>query len=159
MGTFFPFGQRFPARLWLMTRIVVGVDGSNQSREALLWAAHQAEVSGAQLDVVMTWERINPDAWIPHDPPGSDPLGVTRRAVERFTNEVLGEHPLLDVRTRAFEGPPAQVLIREAEGADLLVVGNRGHGGFAGLLLGSVSLHCATHARCPVVVVHTNSGK
>ncbi|HUY22443.1 MAG TPA: universal stress protein [Acidimicrobiales bacterium] len=136
-----------------MTRIVVGVDGSNRSKDALRWAARQAETTGAALDVVMAWERLNPDAWIPHEPPGTDPLAVTRRAVEGIVERVLGEHPSIAVTTRAMEGPAAKVLITEASGADLLVLGNRGHGGFAGLLLGSVSLHCLTHAHCPVVIV------
>ena len=116
-------------------------------------------MTGARLDVVMAWERLNPDAWTPHEPPGADPLAVTRRAVERFTEGVLGEHPTVDVHTHAVEGPPAKALIKKAEGADVLVVGNRGHGGFAGLLLGSVGLHCTTHAPCPVVVVRAKVKK
>jgi len=108
---------------------------------------------GASLDVVMAWEPLNPEAWIPHDPPGTDRLGLTQRAVRRVVTEALGEHPGVPLEARAVEGAAARVLLDEAKDADLLVVGSRGHGGFAGLLLGSVSLHCVTHAPCPVVVV------
>ena len=108
---------------------------------------------GASLDVVMAWEPLNTEAWIPHDPPGTDRLTLTRHAVHRVVSEVLGEHPDVPCETRAVEGAAAKVLVHEARDADLLVVGSRGHGGFAELLLGSVSLHCVTHAPCPVVVV------
>jgi nucleotide-binding universal stress UspA family protein len=136
-----------------MGRIVVGVDGSNRSKDALRWAAREAEALKSELDVVMTWAPLNPDAWVPHDTKAPDRLAPTRRAIERIVRSVLGEHPGVQVRARAVEGPAAKTLLREAEDADLLVVGNRGHGGFAGLLLGSVSMQCVTHARCPVVVV------
>jgi len=134
--------------------IVVGVDGSNSSRQALRWAAHQAEVTGAVLDVVMTWEPLNPEAWVPHDATQQDPLALTRRAVEAIVHEVLGAVPPVEVRARAVEGPAAKTLLAEAEQAELLVLGNRGLGGFAGLVLGSVSMQCTAHAPCPVVVVH-----
>ena len=137
-----------------MTRIVVGVDGSSRSKDALRWAAGQAEATGATLDVVMTWERINPEAWIPHEPRGSDDMLMIRRVVDRIVQATLGEHPGVTVETRALEGPAAKKLLEAAKDADLLVLGNRGHGGFAGLLLGSVSMQCVTHAPCPVVVVH-----
>lgn len=133
----------------------MGVDGSSRSKDALRWAARQAEVTGATLDVVMTWERLNPEAWVPHQPYGSDDLATVRQAVDRMVRGTLGEHPAVPIEIRAVEGPPAKTLINEAQHADLLVLGNRGHGGFAGLLLGSVSLQCATHAPCPVVVVHS----
>ena len=137
-----------------MGAIVVGVDGSTSSREALRWAARQAEITGATLDVVMTWEPLNREAWVPHDASQRDPLALTRRSVHALVEEELGPHPPVEVRARAAEGPPAKVLLHEAQEADLLVLGNRGLGGFAGLLLGSVGLQCATHAPCPVVVVH-----
>jgi len=136
-----------------MGRIVVGVDGSNSSREALRWAAREAQQVGADLEVLMTWQNPYPDMWIPSDPPGTDPLALTRSALGRVVEEVLGEHPAIAVQATAVSGPPARVLVEAAEGADLLVVGNRGRGGFAGVLLGSVSLHCVSHAPCPVVVV------
>jgi len=66
---------------------------------------------------------------------------------------VLGEHPTVVVETSVAEGSPGHALVEAAKGAELLVVGNRGRGGFAGALFGSVSLHCVSHAPCPVVVV------
>jgi len=129
------------------------------SREALRWAAEEVATVGGFLDVVMAWEPVNPEAWIPHDPPGTDRLALTRHAVQRIVKEALGKHPAVRVEARAVEGAAAKVLVSEAKDADLLVVGSRGHGGFAGLLLGSVSLHCVTHAPCPVVVVRGGSSK
>ena len=132
---------------------MVGVDGSNASKEALRWAADEARRTGAGLEVVMAWENPYPHMWIPSDPPGTDRLNLTRKAVERIATAELGEHPDLQVQTCGLEGPAAKVLVEAAAGADLLVVGSRGHGGFAGVLLGSVGLHCVSHAPCPVVVV------
>ena len=136
-----------------MGRIVVGVDGSNSSRSALRWAATEAERTGAELQVVMTWHNPYPEMWIPHDPSGTEPLELTRRALDRIVKGVLGDHPAVKVEASAIEGSPARVLIETAKGADLLVVGNRGLNEFVEMLLGSVSLHCVSHAPCPVVVV------
>ena len=132
---------------------MVGVDGSNSSRSALRWAASEAERTGAELQVVMTWHNPYPEMWIPHDPSGTDPLELTRRALDRIVKGVLGDHPAVKVETSAIEGPAARVLIETAKGADLLVVGNRGLNEFVEMLLGSVSLHCVSRASCPVVVV------
>ena len=136
-----------------MGRIVVGVDGSNSSRQALRWAATEAEQTGAELQVVMTWHNPYPDMWIPHDPSGTQPLELIRRALERIVKGVLGDHPAVTVETSAIEGPAARVLVETAKGADLLVVGSRGLSEFVEILLGSVTLHCVAHAPCPVVVV------
>lgn len=136
-----------------MARIVVGVDGSESSRDALRWAAGEATRSGGTLLVVMAWDNPYRDMWIPSDPPGADRLATVKRTVVGLVAEVLGRSPAVAVETMAVEGPPAQALVRAARGAALLVVGSRGHGGFSGVLLGSVSLHCVSHAPCPVVVV------
>jgi nucleotide-binding universal stress UspA family protein len=136
-----------------MARIVVGVDGSGSSKEALRWAAAEAQRSGAVLDVVMAWDNPYREMWLPSDPPGADRLALVKRTVRGLVDEVLGPQPPVTVEAMAAEGPPAQILVRAAGGADLLVVGSRGHGGFAGVMLGSVSLHCVSHAPCPVVVV------
>lgn len=136
-----------------MGRIVVGVDGSESSKEALRWAADQAHKVGATLQVMMVWQNPTRDMWVIADPPGTDRLGLTRRALERTVHSVLGEHPGVEVDQLAVEGPPARELVAASTDADLLVVGSRGHGGFAGVVLGSVSLHCVSHAACPVVVV------
>jgi nucleotide-binding universal stress UspA family protein len=134
-------------------RIVVGVDGSDASRDALQWAAGQAELLRGRLDVVMTWELPTSYGWVTPYPEGFDPEADTRRQLEETVAPVRAAHPDLDVHTRVIEGHPAPVLLDTARDADLLVVGSRGHGAFAGMLLGSVSEHCVSHSPCPVVVV------
>lgn len=134
-------------------RIVVGVDGSEPSTHALRWAARLAETFGASLDVVAAWHY--PMAWgwnsVPLDwHPGED----TEKLLHETVDSVLGVNRNVEVRSAVHEGNAARVLLDSAEGALLVVVGSRGHGGFAGLLLGSVSTAVAEHATCPVLVVH-----
>jgi len=133
--------------------IVVGVDGS-ESIDALKWAAGQAKLSHASLEVITAWAR--PTYWgrEPVGPPGSDVEEDARRMLAEVVESALGPHPSVEVRQVVVEGHAAPVLIAASEHADLLVVGSRGRGTFGGMLLGSVSMHCATHAPCPVVVVH-----
>jgi nucleotide-binding universal stress UspA family protein len=136
--------------------ILVGVDGSRGSRKALTWAAAEAADHGADLVVVRVWEHALP----PSVGDGSVPLGnvpdTSEDAAEelvRVIREELGENPPVPTQPRIKHGRPAEVLIEESAGADLLVVGTRGHGGFAGLVLGSVSQHVAGYAQCPVAVI------
>ncbi len=136
-----------------MGRIVVGVDGSGPSKQALRWASHEAARSGGTLEVVMAWDNPYRDMWLPHDPPGTDPLGHLRKALDRTIAAVLGDPPPVPVKVTVAEGHPAQVLLDTAAGAELLVVGNRGRGELSGAVLGSVSMHVAARAPCPVVVV------
>ena len=133
--------------------IVVGVDGSEPSRRALRWAAEQATRTGAELNVITTWEYPTTFGWAPPYPPGFDPEGDTRNALQETVDAVLGPDPEVPVRLTVREGHPALTLIQEAHGAEMLVVGSRGHGAFMGMVLGSVSEYCASHAPCPVVVV------
>jgi len=133
--------------------IVVGVDGSDSSKRALQWAADQANYIGAELNIVTTWEYPTTFGWAPPYPPRFDPEGDTRKALEETVDAVLGAEPAVPVRLTVIEGHPALVLVDAAKGAEMLVVGSRGHGAFMGMLLGSVSEHCASHAPCPVVVV------
>jgi nucleotide-binding universal stress UspA family protein len=133
--------------------IVVGVDGSASSKEALRWAAAEAERRGDVLEVVMAWDNPFRDMWIPATSAGADPLAHLRRALERTVSVVLGEDAQVKVECRVVEGHPAKVLVETARGAELLVVGSRGRGGLAGAILGSVSLHCVAHAPCPVVIL------
>lgn len=137
--------------------IVVGVDASEPSKEALRWAAGQAELSGQELRVIMSWEIPAMAYWAPL-PEGLDFEKETRTALHQTVTEVLGEHPAVTVTEVVREGHPAPVLLAESADADLLVVGSRGHGEFAGMLIGSVSEHCVTHASCPVVVVRSRQG-
>lgn len=136
--------------------IVVGVDGSPSSRKALTWAAAEAGSHGAEVLVVNVWEHtLLPPAgsvsvsehYVP------DPSQRTTDDLLQVIKEELGDDPPVSVRATVKQGRPAKVLIDESANADLLVVGQRGHGGFAGLVLGSVSQHVAAYAKCPVTVV------
>jgi nucleotide-binding universal stress UspA family protein len=149
-----------------LARVVVGVDGSSGSRKALAFALEEARLRGATLHVVHAWRT--PLALTLPEPSiaGYSPLSVedverlatelrekAEGLVEGEVEEVAGDDPGLDVRQDVFESDAAEALIEAARGADLLVVGSRGHGGFKGLLLGSVGQKAASHAPCPVVVV------
>lgn len=134
-------------------RVVVGVDGSEPSRQALLWGLFLARTLDAEIEAVMAW-RFPPvavtGAWPLEWDPGRDAGETLRYAV----TEALGERPEVPVRETLVEGGAARALLDAAKDARILVVGSRGHGGFAGLLLGSVSSACAEHASCAVLVVH-----
>jgi nucleotide-binding universal stress UspA family protein len=134
--------------------IVVGVDGSDASKDALRWAAHQAEVTGSALVAVSSWKfpamAYGAVVPLPYD---FDVEGASQKTLDQAISETLGNHSAVDVSTVVAEGPPALELLKAAQNADLLVVGSRGHGAFAGMLLGSVSEHCVAHSPCPVVVV------
>ncbi|HLU30042.1 MAG TPA: universal stress protein [Glycomyces sp.] len=134
-------------------RIVVGVDGSPPSVAALRWALGQAELTGAVVEAINVWEP--PTVWGDVVPvyPGDDPAGTARENLDAIVEEVASEYAAVEVRREVVQGHPAKGLLRHAEGATLLVVGSRGHGGFVGALLGSVSQHCIQHATCPVVVI------
>lgn len=135
-------------------RIVVGVDGSDASKDALRWAARQAGMTGVRLETVMAWHVPVAAYGAPVMPPdGYDFEPEARRTLAEAIRDVLGEHPAVEVATVVVEGHPAPELLHAAADADLLVVGSRGHGAFTGMLLGSVSEHCVAHAPCPVVVV------
>jgi nucleotide-binding universal stress UspA family protein len=135
--------------------IVVGVDGSESARDALAWALAEGRLRGDVVRVVCAWD-FSPAAYgIGYAPPVSDES--FKRAAEQAMDETL--NALADsakgirVERAIVEGPAAHVLVEAAKGADLLVVGSRGHGNFAGMLLGSVSHQCALHAECPVVII------
>lgn len=140
------------------TRIVVGVDGSQGSREALRWALRYAEQCGGRLTALVAWEP-QPPAFaeaVPMPPVISEEESKTRaeRTLREAVDEVVESlGTSVRIRREAARGHPARVLLDWARHAELLVVGSRGRGGFAGALLGSVSLHCVRHAHCPVVVV------
>lgn len=132
--------------------IVVGVDGSASSIAALNWAAHQAELTGARLDAVTAWQWPSKYQWM-RTPPDYDPAGDTRKSVDAIIDEARSAYPSVPIQSKVVEGHPAKVLVEESQGAELLVVGSRGHGEFPGMLLGSVSQHCATSAHCAVVLL------
>jgi nucleotide-binding universal stress UspA family protein len=148
------------AEMMRQHRIVVGVDGSPQSKQALRWALRQAELTGAVVEAINAWQVPVSEGWgaieVGWHGAGRD-VDEIKKASERTLNETLDEiaeprHPV-SVHTRSLPGHPAAVLIEAARGADLLVVGGRGHGAFIGALLGSVGQYCVHHAVCPVVVI------
>ena len=133
-------------------RIVVGIDGSPPSLDAMFWAARQAELTQASLDIVMAWEWPTSYGWTIPVPDAFDPEEDVRRALESNVELLRPKHRDLQVNARVQHGHPAPILVAASKGADLLVVGSRGHGEFVGMLIGSVSEYCATNAHCPVLV-------
>ena len=133
-------------------RIVVGIDGSPSSLEALSWAARQATMTGTVLEVVRTWEWPASYGWTVPLPDDFDPEADVAAALESALTEVRAEQPGLRIDARVVSGHPAPILVEASKGAELLVVGSRGHGQFVGMLLGSVSEYCATNALCPVLI-------
>jgi nucleotide-binding universal stress UspA family protein len=137
--------------------VVVGVDGSPESVGALKWAAAYAGATGASVKAVLSWHYPAPA--------GPAPVGIAPQvisdevrsnmqdALDQALTEVYGTTTPEKVHTEVAYGHPSQTLVDESKNADLLVVGNRGHGSFTGMLVGSVSIHCVTNAACPVVVV------
>jgi nucleotide-binding universal stress UspA family protein len=138
-----------------MSRIVVGVDGSQPSKAALGWAARFSAITGGLIDAVIAWHPPASFGWsnLPSD---WNPAKDAEKVLNRTVDEVFGANRPPGIRLIVREGNPAKVLLDESRDAELLVVGSRGHGGFTGLLLGSVSAHCAEHATRPVLVVHDN---
>jgi nucleotide-binding universal stress UspA family protein len=134
-------------------RIVVGVDGSRHSVEALRWAAYQASALGAGLEAVTAWEYPASFGWaaVPSD---WDPAKDMEKVLQDAVSEAFGDRLPAGIELQVREGGAARVLIEASQGATMLVVGSRGHGGFAGMLLGSVSANVAEHASCPVLIIH-----
>lgn len=133
-------------------RLVVGVDGSDSSINALRWAARLAPGLGAGIDAVTAWEVPNTYGFVafPEDyRPDVDAASVLQTALA----DAFGDNLPSGLRQRVAKGNAALVLTDASRDATMVVVGSRGHGGFAGLLLGSVSSHVAEHAACPVLVV------
>lgn len=133
-------------------RIVVGVDGSESSKAALRWAIRQAKLTGTSVDAVTAWRYPTGYGWAP-DAAGLDFEGEAKRILSEALGEVSGLEPDVLVRPLVAEGHAGEVLLRTAKGADLLVVGSRGHGGLASAVIGSVSMYCVLHAHCPVLVL------
>jgi len=139
-----------------VAKIVVGVDGSEPSKDALRWALEEARLRNAELVAVHAWQPV---AAIPEPgpAPGFDMVNVlpeVEEAAERLVNAVVDEVAGDDrtVQRIAREGRTVEVLADAARDADLLVVGSRGVGGFRALLLGSVSQQLAHHAPCPLLI-------
>jgi nucleotide-binding universal stress UspA family protein len=140
-------GHPEPAR-----RIVVGIDGSPSSTEALQWAVKQAELTGSTLEALTTWEWPTSYGVALFLPDGYDPAADAQQVLEGVLEPVRKAHPDADIRPVVAEGHPALALVEASNNADLLVVGSRGYREFKGMLLGSVSEHCVAAAHCPVLV-------
>jgi len=136
-------------------RIVVGIDGSRESRQALRWGGWLAATADAWLEVVGVWQYPAASNWstsgVPTNwSPEQDMLKVLTDAV----NAVFGDQRPTRLRLLPVEGHPVPALLERSQGALAVVVGSRGHGGFGGMLIGAVSAKLAEHASCPVLVVH-----
>lgn len=134
-------------------RIVVGVDGSEGSKHALRWAAKQAGYTGATLEVVAAWDYPATYGWVPVPPEDYALADFAEKSLNDAINEVFGTDVPQSLQRRVAEGHPAQVLVDASRGAELLVVGSRGYGGFADALIGSVSTYCVHHAHGAVTVI------
>ena len=132
--------------------VIVGVDGSPNSLRALRWAAEYAQRVESPLEVVATWQApvVYGDMYVS----AQDYAGLEEQAragLAESVREALGEDA--QITEIVEQGHPSHVLVQASKDAQLLVVGSRGLGSFKGTLLGTVSQHCITHARCPVMVV------
>jgi nucleotide-binding universal stress UspA family protein len=141
-----------------MSGIIVGIDGSAHSRHALEWAIREAAIRRAPLTVLAVQQAVAGYWGGAVAYPGDDALAEeARKAAQQETDEVLerfgGEPRPPQVTVRAVTGLPAEALLNAAGGADMIVVGSRGAGGFKKLLMGSVSSQVTHHAHCPVVVI------
>jgi nucleotide-binding universal stress UspA family protein len=141
-------------------RVMVGVDGSEGSRRALAWAVEEAAARGVALDAVTVWRGVEDEDMsfeleaLPSIRQRELAMAENAAArLERVVTEASSADPAVLIDKVVLEGDPAETLCQRATGADLLVVGSRGYGAFAGLLLGSVSAKCAHHSPCPVAIV------
>jgi nucleotide-binding universal stress UspA family protein len=135
--------------------IVVGVDGSPSSVDALRWAARIAAPLEAEIDAITSWEYPANFGMGGAAPLDWDPAADAARIQAEALAAAFGEHVPSGLRPVVGQGHPTQALLDASNDAEMLVVGSRGHGGFAGLLLGSVSAYCTEHAACPVLVTRT----
>lgn len=143
-----------------MTRIVVGVDGSENAAAALAWAVEEGRRRGITVEAVHAWQ----EPVVGGTAAGLVPVPIDTEAFEQGSRQqldhaveaVVDDETGVDVQRLLIHDSPARALLDRAAGAELLVVGRRGHGGFMGLLLGSVSQQIVWHAPCPVVIVPPN---
>jgi nucleotide-binding universal stress UspA family protein len=141
--------------------IVVGIDQSAGAKEALRFAIEEARLRHATLRAVHAWQfgYVGATGIEGYLPVVGGELDELRRSAATVLDEALQEVGVdageVEIERRVDQGPAAAVLVEKSRGADLLVVGSRGYGGFASLLLGSVSQQCAHHAECPVVIVRS----
>jgi nucleotide-binding universal stress UspA family protein len=136
------------------SRIVVGIDGSDSSVKALREARRLADALGAPLEAVAVWQQTHSMYDFYQSQQGWTPEKEIEKLLRDAADAAFGSHRPPRFTMSMIEGTPTRALIRHSAGAEMLVLGSRGHGGFAGLLLGSVSTACVAHATCPVLIVH-----
>lgn len=135
--------------------IVVGVDGSPLSIEALKWAARFESTVGGPITAIAAWHiPASAVGFAEYPGVGWNPEEDAAKVLESALKDAFGDQAPAGLTARTVQGRPAQVLVEASRDASMLVVGSRGLGGFMGLLLGSVSRACAEHAACPVMVLH-----
>ncbi len=151
-----------------MGRIVAGVDGSEQSRRALQWAVDEAAVHGSSVEAVYVFEHT--PSWQMYAYGEGVPVAGEEWTRENREQTTRIAEALADEMIAALHNPsrvpvegvvvedrrPARALVERSRTADMLVIGSRGRGGFAGLVLGSVGQQCAQHAECPLVILRHN---
>ncbi|MEW6470877.1 MAG: universal stress protein [Actinomycetota bacterium] len=136
-----------------MERIIVGVDGSETAQEALRWAVEEARRRNATVEAVYAWHQPFAAGYAEMAEINIDAYSKEAQQILDATVDAVDATGIAPVERKLVTGNAASALVEEAKGADLLVVGSRGRGGFAGLLLGSVSQQVAHHAPCPVVII------
>lgn len=132
--------------------ILVGVDGSEGSHDALTWAAGQAHLTGAPLRVVASWRWPN---YVTRIPPGADLQAETTETLREMVEPLRAQYPDLHITEHVVQGPAGPSLLMQSDRATLLVIGARGRAAYPGMLLGSVAEYCVRHGPCPVVVVRS----
>ena len=135
-----------------LQKIVVGIDSSMSSIDALRWAVQQAQLTGSVVQALMAWQ-YPPAGMVPSAPADLDFNAEARQALDAAIEGVISGATSIEVTRVVEEGEPGPELVQASKDATLLVVGSRGHGAVVGMLIGSVSQYCVTHAHCPVVVL------
>jgi nucleotide-binding universal stress UspA family protein len=133
--------------------VVVGVDGSVSSIDALRWAARHAQALGGYVHAVSAFD--GPEGSSPDARALAERLLDARLSLGRAVVRTLGARPPVDVEAEAVRGPAVPVLLEAAHDAEVVVLGHRGRGGFHGLPVGSVGQHLCCHAPCSVVIVRS----
>lgn len=136
--------------------IVVGVDGSESSKSALQWAVQLAPLVAGEIRVIIAWEYPMMFGWEGGIPDWGNLSDNAESILKKSLESVFGNDHPKGLVSKVRQGHPTSILLEESQNAKMLIVGSRGLGGFASLLLGSVSAYCAEHAKCPVLVVHNN---
>jgi nucleotide-binding universal stress UspA family protein len=132
--------------------VIVGIDGSPASMQALTWALNYARFTRSATQVIVAWDRL-PNLGLALLAPGSCASEMSaEQMLDRLIEQLRAEYPQQLIEGRVIQGQAAPLLVEASAGADLLVVGSRGHGELVGMLIGSVSEYCATNAHCPVLV-------